>query len=292
MANYLLGVDGGGTNCRARLCNMAGETLGEGTSGYANIRIGLDVVWANINQAIAQALKAAGLSADILSETCAGLGLAGICDPASAQQAQAAGPRFACARFTSDAHIACLGAFSGGDGAILIAGTGSAAFLIDGEKTHSMSGWGFSSGENGSAASLGRNAVREALEARDGMRAATPLVPELLATIGSTRSNIVNWLTDARPHDFGALSGLVFEAAMQGDRIGIELVGQLAREIDDKIRKLDTLGAQAICLMGGLSRPIRAWLNPWSLTRLAEPRSDAVQGAILLARRAGPYASQ
>ena len=58
------------------------------------------------------------------------------------------------------------------------------------------------------------------------------------------------------------------------------------------VTHLDTLGAQAICLMGGLSRPIRAWLNPWSLTRLAEPRSDAVQGAILLARRAGPYASQ
>ena len=42
----LLGVDGGGTQCRARLAERAyggypGEVLGEGTAGPANIRLGL-----------------------------------------------------------------------------------------------------------------------------------------------------------------------------------------------------------------------------------------------------------
>ena len=37
----LLGVDGGGTRCRARLADVAGKTLGEGLAGPANIRHGL-----------------------------------------------------------------------------------------------------------------------------------------------------------------------------------------------------------------------------------------------------------
>ena len=37
-----LGIDGGGTRCRARLCDDAGRTLGEGTAGAANVRLGLE----------------------------------------------------------------------------------------------------------------------------------------------------------------------------------------------------------------------------------------------------------
>ena len=37
----LLGVDGGGTWCRARLADTAGKILGEGLAGPANIRLGL-----------------------------------------------------------------------------------------------------------------------------------------------------------------------------------------------------------------------------------------------------------
>ena len=38
----LLGVDGGGTRCRARLATPAGDVLGEGAGGPANIRFGLE----------------------------------------------------------------------------------------------------------------------------------------------------------------------------------------------------------------------------------------------------------
>ena len=38
----LLGVDGGGTGCRARLVDLEGQILGEGTAGPANMRFGMD----------------------------------------------------------------------------------------------------------------------------------------------------------------------------------------------------------------------------------------------------------
>ena len=37
-----LGVDGGGTRCRARLTEVDGRMLGEGIAGSANIRLGLN----------------------------------------------------------------------------------------------------------------------------------------------------------------------------------------------------------------------------------------------------------
>ena len=37
----LLGVDGGGTRCRARLADLTGEVLGEAVTGPANIGLGL-----------------------------------------------------------------------------------------------------------------------------------------------------------------------------------------------------------------------------------------------------------
>ncbi len=37
--DFLLGIDGGGTQCRARLARPSGKTLGEGVAGPANIHI-------------------------------------------------------------------------------------------------------------------------------------------------------------------------------------------------------------------------------------------------------------
>jgi N-acetylglucosamine kinase-like BadF-type ATPase len=37
--DFLLSVDGGGTQCRARLASPSGKTLGEGVAGPANIHI-------------------------------------------------------------------------------------------------------------------------------------------------------------------------------------------------------------------------------------------------------------
>ena len=57
----LLGVDGGGTSCRARLCTFAGDILGEGLTGPANLRLGLGRSFAAVNEVAMQCLGQAGL---------------------------------------------------------------------------------------------------------------------------------------------------------------------------------------------------------------------------------------
>ena len=52
-------------------------------------------------------------------------------------------------------------------------------------------------------------------------------------------------------------------------------------------RLLD-LGAPALCLFGGLGEPLRPWLAPPLRHAIVDPASDAMDGAILLARRHAP----
>ncbi len=58
----LLGIDGGGSRCRARLCSLSGAKLGEGTGGPSNIRLGVDQSFASVLQATTRCISQAGLS--------------------------------------------------------------------------------------------------------------------------------------------------------------------------------------------------------------------------------------
>jgi glucosamine kinase len=49
-------------------------------------------------------------------------------------------------------------------------------------------------------------------------------------------------------------------------------------------RLLD-VGAPSVCLIGGLSDVLRSWLPPPLQGRLAAPAGDAMDGAVLMARR-------
>lgn len=283
--NYYIGIDGGGTRCRARLQDDHGHTLGQGESGPANIRLGLDVAWGNIMAAIDAALTAAGLTRDILPRTSLGLGLAGIVTPDDCTRTTAAAPvEFGQVTAAADCHVACLGAFAGEDGAIQIAGTGSSGYAIVSGRGYPVGGWGFLLSEKGSAAALGRDAIRAALEANDGLAQRTLLTEALIARFG-TPSDIIDWSEHARPVDYGALSPFVFDHARQGDEVATRLVRQLAADIDHYIAHLVSVGAPRICLVGGLAPHISPWLSDATHARLIAPRMDVLDGAILMARQ-------
>ena len=63
-----LGIDGGGTKCRARLRNAQGDLLGEGTGGPSNIRLDPELVW---NQASAVNTFGAAVADCVAAVACA-----------------------------------------------------------------------------------------------------------------------------------------------------------------------------------------------------------------------------
>ncbi len=282
---YLLGVDGGGTSCRVRLATADGRVLGEGRAGSANVRLGVDNAYAEILQATAEALREAGLDASILARTVAGFGLAGAVDDARRSAVRDFAHPFAGVAIETDAHTACLGAHGGEPGAILILGTGSCGVYQNAGRFQVIGGWGFMISDQGSGAWLGLNLVRQAMLALDGMIEPTPLSRALLARFENSQSRVLDWSEQARPRDYGAFAPLVLQFAAEQDPLAIQLLQQSGREAGALLARLQQLGAERVCLMGGLSEPLRPWLPKTLLGLLCAPAGDAMDGALLLARR-------
>ena len=134
---YWVGVDGGGTKCRAELFNELGESLGQGVGGPANIARHGQLALSSILTAVKQAVADAGLQFNyISSELVVSAGLAGAyLDSSNALLNQWQHP-FAELVFSSDLHTALLGAHGGEDGVVMITGTGSCAAVLQNGKVY------------------------------------------------------------------------------------------------------------------------------------------------------------
>ncbi len=279
-----LGIDGGGTRTRARLRDASGGLLGEGLAGAGNARTrrGRE----EIMNAARQALAAAGLDDTDFARTHAGFGLAGTQQDVDRQRVLDAPHPFASLSVDTDAYAAWLGAFGGGDGAVLILGTGSCGFLVrDGERRY-VGGWGFYVGDDGSGAALGRFAIRRAVLALDGMAETTPFAERILSDFSFEGQRATVWAGDAEPGDYAAYAALAFEFADEGDVMAIAAVENCAAGAGLHIRRLAALGAERIAMIGGLYQSLLAWLPADERSLLVEPEADGTEGALLMARRA------
>jgi glucosamine kinase len=283
-AQFLLGIDGGGTRCRARLTDKAGAFLGEGVAGPANIRLGLDASRSAVLDAARQSLRAAGLAEAALERTVACLALAGATEPRELAAVQEWLLPFGHWIVTTDAQAACVGAHGGRDGGVAIVGTGSIGWAIVEERTYRVGGWGLTLGDEGSGAWLGREAIRRTLYAYDGRAAWTPLLTRLFEQFDADPHAVVRWAATARPSHFGSLAPLVIEHAARDDPAALSLMRQAAGHIDALIMRLTALGAERVALAGGLAPVIEPWLAPETRVHLVPAAADALGGALELAR--------
>ena len=285
MADLFLGIDGGGTRCRARIRDGAGRLLGEGEGGPANIYQDLGGAAASVLDATRQAAERGGLAASSLEGLHAGLGLAGLIVAETAPRLRAAGLAFGSLAIALDAQAACLGAHGGADGSIVIAGTGSAGFAILGGKPKGIGGWGFALGDAGSGAIMGREAVRRAVLAIDGLTIWSPLLEQVLAVLGREQTVLAAWAKSARPVDYAQFAPEVLTGAATGDFHARQIVRKAAGAIADLASQLKTMGAPRLSLLGGLAEPLAPFLAQEVRGLFEPPLADAMDGAILLARR-------
>lgn len=280
-----IGIDAGGTHTRARLVSGDGKVLGFGEAGAANTPFGLERGLRAVEQACLQAVTSAGLTEDYLSSIRAGLGMAGLNRRGILQGLKDYDFPFKSMAFASDAAIANLGAHAGADGAVVIVGTGSIGFGRVGERVFTIGGYGFPVSDEGSGAELGLRAIRRALWARDGRIEHSALTREVLDHFHGSAGEIVDWTASATPADYGAFAPMVLDHAYAGDAIAELIVQGSARRIDEIVRTLFDLGAPHCCLMGGVADRIADWLAVSIRKRLRTPLGDALDGAILLARK-------
>ncbi|WP_028970359.1 BadF/BadG/BcrA/BcrD ATPase family protein [Sphingomonas sp. URHD0057] len=285
---FYLGIDAGGTRTTARLVSGSGETLGTGEAGPANTRIGFDNALREVESACAHAIEAAGLSEAEVGSIRAGLGIAGLNRRGALEALQAHHFPFASIAFASDAAIACLGAHAGGDGGIVIVGTGSIGFARVAGETVIVGGYGFPISDEGSGADLGLRAIQQSLWARDRRIAHSAMTREILERFSDSAGEIVTWMDSATATDYAVFSPLVMEHASRGDAVAEPIVQEAARGVDRLIRVLFERGAPHCCLMGGVSEVLYDWLAAGLRKRLREPLGNGLDGALLLAHSRDP----
>jgi glucosamine kinase len=288
----LLGIDGGGTSCRARLCALSGEILAEAITGPANLGLGLEQSFSAVLDAATQSLAQAGLSHAHLARIVACLALAGASEPTYLAAAQAYPHPFCKAIVTTDAHAACLGAHGQRDGGVVVTGTGTVGWAVIEGQTYRVGGWGLPISDEGGGAWIGCEALRRTLWALDGRTNWSPLLHALAAEFANDPHAIVRWTQTALPRDFGSLAPYVFDHLALRDPVAGELIGLAASHVDAVAIRLIALGAMRLALVGGCAPFVQPWLAEDTKSHLVEPFGDALQGALQLARSAAQSLAQ
>ncbi len=284
MADYILGIDGGGTGCRAAIADHTGKILGTGQSGPANIMTDMNTSVVNILAASDAALLAAALPVQSYGRITACLGLAGANVSGVAEQLQQALP-FAASSVVSDGIIALQGAISDQDGVVVILGTGSVYISRKNQQVTMKGGWGFKVSDLGGGARLGQKLIEESLLAYDGIFPRTPLSDALLAHFGNEPHAIVRFAHDARPNDFGRFAPMVFDYASQDDALAEKILRQSVETIEAALDASMSDDQPVLSLIGGLGALYGPRLSQRYQQRLRAPQADALTGAVALAAK-------
>lgn len=240
--SLLLGIDAGGMEVEAVLADTTGATLATGRAGSANpVTLPLGVVTDHLCAAVTAAVTDALGGGDPARVDAAVLGLPGASWLARDGAAEALEEgwqrcRLGCrVQVVADPVVAFAAGTTARRGAVLVAGTGTIAAVVDDDTIVSrVDGHGWLLGDDGSGFWLGRQAVRAVLAELDGRGQRTMLRCSVLAALtgsdqrGETPARQLEVLRGAvygaPPIALAGLAVLVPAAAMAGDRVAQQIV--------------------------------------------------------------------
>jgi glucosamine kinase len=280
MIEYLIGVDGGGTNTRIRLALPDGTELAQGRGGPSGLSLGIAQAWQAIEDAVGKAFAMVGVSRPANGKLAIGLGMAGVHNKAWAAAFADANPGYAVLRLENDGYTTLIGAHNGNPGTIVAIGTGSVgqALLPDGAQRE-VGGWGFPSGDEAGGGWIGLRAINHIEQVIDGRKPASPFAQELIDACGGGRDAIQVWLAQATQTSYAALAPIVIAHAAT-DSTAHGFLVDAAHEVAAIARALDPSGTLPLALCGGLGAPLRPYLPPALLARSVTPYGDSASGAL------------
>ena len=282
---WLVGIDGGGTNTRLRLCSLSGEQLSEATAGPSALGQGILQAWQQVEIAFARAAELAELGGLAWRQCAVGIGVSGANVRHQAEQFMRTAPDCAALAVDTDSFAAVLGAHGGSAGAVLIGGTGSVCEVLRGDGTRaSVGGWGGILGDEGSGAWLGMQAMRQTQHALDGRGPGGPMTRAVLARVGGDAAALKQWCAGAQQGEFAALSPVLFDCEAD-DPAARDLLDAAARALEALADAADPCGHLPLCLAGSVALRLAPRLTAQLAARRVAPQADATWGAVELARR-------
>lgn len=253
-----LGVDGGGSHCRAWLFDGTGVVLGSGFAGPANPVGGLEQSFQAIVSAAKAAVASAGYPQSLLHKLPLAAGLAGLHLPQFYQAFGQWQHPFASLKLTTDLQIAAYGVHQQQDGAVLILGTGFSAMASVAGIQHQVGGYGFPINCTGSGSWFGLEAVKAVLLAQDGLAPPTVLSSSLLTDADSAQ--LASQYLGQGPAVYARLAPLVLSAAAEGDIVALRIRREALQFVEQVILKLQSLGAPTVGLVGSIAAQLQPLL--------------------------------
>lgn len=301
---YVFGLDCGGTKTQALLATVGGEPLGLGRGGAANYTLnGVEGVLGAADQAMREALNQAGLDFQTLQDEglILALGVSGAGRPQDWRALKQAwlGRGFTQVLVRPDAAIALLGALSGQDGVVVIAGTGSIAYGVRRKQEVRVGGWGYLLGDEGSAFRIALRALQRVMQGWDGrVPRDLHLETAVLQYFKIPALEQLVPLVYKLPLDRGALAGFsktVTALAQGGHGVCQEILREAGQELArlalaalEKLQLLEDPGRVGAC--GGVFKAGDFVLKPmqkeiWGQAprqKVTLPDFEPVVGAVLL----------
>lgn len=303
MANYVIGVDGGGTKTLGAIAGEDGNILAQFEVGSSNPHSNpMDVVRANLKSLTETLLTKAGATAEDVKAIC--LGMAGVDRAEDKPMVRDLVNEFlpeAQVLPVNDGVIALTGGAMKPFGIIVISGTGSIAFGINekGERVRS-GGWGHILGDEGSGYTIALRGMRAIMRAHDGRITCKKLQDLMLGHLELERPDqLLGWIRDiqADKAKIAALSRLVHQAAAEGDETAIQILHGEATELAEiaeatarRLFEADQANYEIIVAGGNLRKadPFFEMFRAAVADRLpnitvTRPRGEPVEGAVILA---------
>lgn len=281
-----IGIDGGGTKCRATIYSAQHGVLGTGLGGPANPLHGLERTLESIMVSTQLAMRDAGLKLDSVHQMYAGLGLAGVNLPSLYDKITEWEHPFKQMFLTTDLHTACIGAHEGGDGAVIITGTGSCGFSCVKDKSVNYGGHGFALGDKGSGAWMGLEAIKAVLVELDGLGPKTAMTEAFKNHFEvNSAMEVAEKMAGQPSSSYAKLARTVFEAAEKNDAIALAIVKDGADYINKLAHRLLENKPPRLSMIGGLAEPLNKWLDPQIAKLVKPPEQPPEMGAIYFAQQ-------
>ena len=230
---HVLGIDAGGTKTICYLADQAGQVVGEGRAGGANLKAeGELAVEKNLHTAMDQAL---GDRSAAVAAICLGMAGADRDDEKTLVQdiLRRIGARTR-VLVVNDALVALVAGVGDASGVVIICGTGSIAYGRSADRAARAGGWGHVLGDEGSGYWIGRRALRAVARAADGRGPATSLTTRVLNHFAVAKpSDLIAEVYDRqlRHHAIAQTARLVQQARDEGDEVATQILEQGAHEL-------------------------------------------------------------
>lgn len=196
----------------------------------------------------------------------------------------------------SDAELAIEGALGGGNGIVMIVGTGSIAIAkTQKDKLVRCGGWGIELDDEGSGAWIGREGLTAIVRSLDGRGKHTKLADiftELFPTIDFERPRTIVKAYSERNFEYHMLSPSVMTCAEEKDEVCLEIIHRAAfhlMELLEVLHKHFKTSSVPVALMGGvidsntlLAEILYERINKHKKLKLMKPLGTALDGSLAI----------